>query len=110
MSSTAVGRLLHCLPDRNAQFEHRDVSTKAIASTASRVVASRRPAVMVMKRPPQIASEVNGLSAPVRWLLDFHAKPLRRTQSPDYTPDPAFVEWHRREVFRSPARAAPGEG
>lgn len=56
-----------------------------------------------------ISSEVNGLSAPVRWLLDFHAKPLRRPQSPDYTPDPAFVDWHRREVFRSPARAAPGE-
>ena len=57
-----------------------------------------------------ISSEVNGLSAPVRWLLDFHAKPLRRPQSTDYTPDPAFVDWHRREVFRSPARAALGEG
>ncbi len=51
-----------------------------------------------------ISSEVNGLSEPVRWLLDFHGRPLRRPQTMDAAPDPAFVAWHGREVFRGPAR------
>ena len=47
---------------------------------------------------------VNGLSHPVRWFLDFHDKPLRAPRNRLYDPEPAFVQWHQKQVFRKPAR------
>ena len=51
-----------------------------------------------------VSSEVNGRSHPIQWLLDFHGKPLRTPQNRGYDPEPKFVQWHHREVFRKPAR------
>ena len=47
---------------------------------------------------------VHGLSRPVQWFLDFHDKPLRTPQNRRYDPEPKFVQWHQKEVFRKPAR------
>lgn len=49
-----------------------------------------------------VSSEVHGLSDPVRWFLDYHDKPLRSPRNRRFGPDPEYVNWHRREVFRPP--------
>ena len=51
-----------------------------------------------------ISSDLHGRSDAVRWLLDYHGRPLRRPQSRSFEPQRDFVDWHRREVFREPAR------
>ena len=50
-----------------------------------------------------VSSEVHGLSAPVRWFLDYHDCPLRAPRNTCLGPDPKFVKWHEKEVFRRPA-------
>ncbi len=50
-----------------------------------------------------VSSEVHGLSAPVRWFLDYHDKPLRSPRNRCLGPDPRFVKWHGKKVFRPPA-------
>ena len=52
-----------------------------------------------------VSSEVNGLSQPLNWFLDFHDKPLRPPRDRQLDPEPEFVNWHQREVFRKPALA-----
>lgn len=37
-------------------------------------------------------------------LLSYHGAALIMPQSSDYYPNPGFLEWHRREVFKEPAR------
>ena len=54
-----------------------------------------------------ISSEVNGRSAAVRQLLDLRGAPLRPPREPEPVPDPDFLAWHRREVFREPALGVP---
>ncbi len=49
-----------------------------------------------------VSSEVHGLSAPVRWFLDYHDKPLQTPRNRDLGPAPEFVKWHQDEVFRRP--------
>ena len=49
-----------------------------------------------------ISSEVHGQSDPIRWFLDYHDKPLRPPRNRRFGPDPEYVNWHRREVFRRP--------
>ncbi|MDE2928282.1 MAG: HNH endonuclease [Acidobacteriota bacterium] len=49
-----------------------------------------------------ISSEVHGQSDPIRWFLDYHDKPLRPPRNRRLDPDPEYVNWHRREVFRPP--------
>ena len=39
-----------------------------------------------------------------RWLLDFHGRAIARPVSPGYRVAEPSVAWHRREVFRGPAR------
>lgn len=51
-----------------------------------------------------ISAEVNGRSEAMRWLLDYAGRALRQPQSTEWAPDPAFVDWHRKEVFRDPPR------
>ena len=51
-----------------------------------------------------ISAAAYGHSALSRWFLRFHGRPLRPSHSRALWPDPAFVAWHRREVFRTPAR------
>jgi len=50
-----------------------------------------------------ISAEVNGMSPAVRQLREYTGEPLRRPQDESLAPDPMFLNWHRREVFRSPA-------
>lgn len=38
-------------------------------------------------------------------LLAYHGSQLIQPQSGDYAPNPEFLAWHAREVFRSPARS-----
>ena len=52
-----------------------------------------------------VSSEVHGLSDPVRWFLDYHDKPLRPPRNHRLGPDPEYVDWHRKEVFRPPPLA-----
>ena len=47
-----------------------------------------------------VSDEVNGQSPAFRQLLDCHGKPIRKPQRARQTPNPDFVDWHRREVFR----------
>ena len=49
-----------------------------------------------------VSSEVHGLSAPVRWFLDYHDRPLRPPRNRCLGPDPRFVRWHEKQVFRRP--------
>ena len=51
-----------------------------------------------------ISEHLYGQSWADDWFLRFHRRPLRRPQSPDQLPTPAFIAWHAREVFREPAR------
>ena len=52
-----------------------------------------------------VSSEVNGMSAAVRQLLDYRNAPLRFPSNPADMPARQFVGWHGREVFREPALA-----
>lgn len=52
-----------------------------------------------------VSSRVAGSDATGRWLLDLAGRPLRGPQRGAPAPRPEFVAWHRREVFKSPARA-----
>ena len=36
------------------------------------------------------------------WLGDFHGKPLRVKTARSEQPDPSYLDWHRKEVFRRP--------
>ena len=49
-----------------------------------------------------VSREVHGLSAPIRWFLDYHDKALRTPRDPLLGPDPKFVKWHENQVFRRP--------
>lgn len=37
-------------------------------------------------------------------LLRFHRKPIQPPQDPAWLPDPEFIRWHQREVFKGDAR------
>lgn len=51
-----------------------------------------------------VSEELSGSEATELWVSRFHGEPLRSPNSPSSRPDPVFVAWHRREVFRGPAR------
>ncbi len=55
-----------------------------------------------------VSDEVNGQSPAYRQLLDCHGRPLREPQRSEQRPSPAFVRWHRSEVFRGTPRGRPG--
>ena len=46
----------------------------------------------------------NGGEAARSMLLDYHRKPIRPPQDPDWLPDREFIRWHHREVFKGEAR------
>ena len=46
-----------------------------------------------------VSDKVRGTSRSTEQLLGFRGRPIRPPASPSDSPDPAFVEWHRREVF-----------
>lgn len=49
-----------------------------------------------------LSSSVHGGSEPLNQLKRFHRQPIRPPQSRWYAPDPAYVRWHHRQVFRHP--------
>ena len=51
-----------------------------------------------------VSGDVNGTSAAVRWLLDYHGQPVRPPQKGVGEPRGDYVAWHTKEVFRSPPR------
>lgn len=51
-----------------------------------------------------VSDEVNGQSPAFRQLLDCHGRPLRSPQRARQHPNPDFVDWHRRQVFRGEPR------
>ncbi|MEQ9410069.1 MAG: HNH endonuclease [Fuerstiella sp.] len=51
-----------------------------------------------------VSQRAHGSSGLSEWLMAFHGRPLRKPQSDTYQPSPEFLTWHRREVFRGPAR------
>ena len=61
---------------------------------------------VTLGRNVQVSELAHGTRGFSEWLLDFHGQPLRQPQSQRYLPEDEFVAWHRREVFRGPAREA----
>lgn len=54
-----------------------------------------------------VSGEINGASAAIRWLLDYHGRPVRPPQNDAGDPHEKYVKWHSEEVFRAPARKLP---
>lgn len=50
-----------------------------------------------------ISSKISGEGEAVRLLRAYHRKRLRSPHKDQPSPQSAFVEWHKREVFRTPA-------
>ena len=55
-----------------------------------------------------VSQEVHGLSPAVRWLLDYHDRPIRPPQQGTGKPADRYVEWHTGQVFRAPPRVRAG--
>lgn len=53
-----------------------------------------------------VSSELSGGSDAYRQLVGISGQPLREPQAPRFLPDPQYVGWHRKEVFRGEPRAA----
>ncbi|MEQ8239937.1 MAG: HNH endonuclease [Cyclobacteriaceae bacterium] len=51
-----------------------------------------------------VSDKVNGSRGKQEWLLDFHAKEIRRPQSKFYEPKDTYLEWHVNEVFKGYGR------
>jgi len=51
-----------------------------------------------------VSEELSGSQATEQWVSRFHGAPLGLPHSRTQHPDPVFVAWHRREVFRGPER------
>ncbi len=54
-----------------------------------------------------VSNELTGRSAAFSDVLGLRGRPLRPPQEEDLQPDPRFVDWHRREVFRGEPRRRP---
>ncbi|MCY4142991.1 MAG: HNH endonuclease [Gammaproteobacteria bacterium] len=48
----------------------------------------------------QVSSDLNGSSQAVDLLLDFEGEKLRLPRKCEHFPDPRYVEWHTKQVFR----------
>ncbi len=55
-----------------------------------------------------VSEAVHGTDGIGEWLLSILGRPLREPVRIDYSPRIEHLQWHRREVFRSPARAVVG--
>ena len=53
-----------------------------------------------------VSQELSGTSEAFRQLVDARGRPLRQPQDDSQLPNPAFVAWHRREVFRGEPRTS----
>lgn len=52
----------------------------------------------------EVSQHLNGGPATEAVLTRFHSLSLRRPDNPADAPNPGYVSWHRREVFRSPGK------
>jgi putative restriction endonuclease len=52
----------------------------------------------------EVSEKAHGTSGFDEWLLKFDGKLIRPPQRPNYYPEPKFVHWHIREVFKGPSR------
>jgi len=52
----------------------------------------------------EVSQLVNGSTGVEEWLLSFHGGSVRVPDHPDRVPNSSYLEWHRGEVFRQPAR------
>lgn len=57
----------------------------------------------------QVSEMAHGTAGFIEWLMSFHGKQIQPPQRPSYYPEPKFIAWHVREVFRGPSRYAPEE-
>lgn len=55
-----------------------------------------------------VSDELNGQSPAFRQLLGCHGKPIRNPQRARQRPEPDFVDWHRKQVFRGRPRGLEG--
>lgn len=51
-----------------------------------------------------VAEEAHGTNGFEEWLMRYHGSKIRRPIHPDYQPRDNYINWHLREVFRSPGR------
>lgn len=52
----------------------------------------------------RVSEEAHGTTGFREWVLEYHGKPIRPPQRPEYFPARDFTEWHAREVFRGRPR------
>ena len=52
-----------------------------------------------------VSGKVAGSSPATGRLLNLHGRPVRRPRKPHLAPSAAFVDWHRKWVFRPPPRS-----
>jgi putative restriction endonuclease len=51
-----------------------------------------------------VSDQANGTSGFCELLLKHHGQGIRPPQRPEHNPEPTFLDWHRREVFKGQAR------
>jgi putative restriction endonuclease len=51
-----------------------------------------------------VSDQTNGTAGFQETLLRHHGSPVRPPQRPEWRPDPVFLAWHAREVFKGAAR------
>jgi putative restriction endonuclease len=51
-----------------------------------------------------VSDRAHGTAGFEEWLMVHHGRPLRDPQRPDWRPEPGYLAWHGREVFKGEAR------
>ncbi len=51
-----------------------------------------------------VSDQAHGTSGFGELLLKYHGNGIRPPQRPEHTPEPRFLDWHQREVFKGQAR------
>lgn len=51
-----------------------------------------------------VSRNAHGGDSVLDFLMRFHRQPIRAPQDPAWLPDPEFIRWHRREVFKGEPR------
>lgn len=51
-----------------------------------------------------VSQRANGTTGLSEWLMMFHGRALRNSQSENWRPSSEFLNWHRQEVFHGPMR------
>lgn len=52
-----------------------------------------------------VSQEANGGEGFKEWLLKYHCQNIQLPQSSIYNPSKDYLSWHKKEVFKSPARS-----